>query len=114
MQGVHNAIRMVHVHVMRVNARAMNTTLDVDSVIATEHVVVIVVSVVATVIMLDVDSVIVMVHVHVIAVNARVMDTMLVALVNVILTPHALATRLNVPVMGMLQQLVLVTPLVNV
>ena len=89
MQGVHNAIRMVHVHVMRVNARAMNTTLDVDSVI-------------------------VMVHVHVIAVNARVMDTMLVALVNVILTPHALATRLNVPVMGMLQQLVLVTPLVNV
>lgn len=89
MQGVHNAIRIVHVRVMQVNVPVTDITLVVDSVTAMERVHVIVVSVVA-------------------------MGIMQVVLVNVTLILRALVTRPNVHVMGMLRQLVLVIPLVNV
>ncbi len=89
MQGVHNAIRMVHARVMQVNARAMN-------------------------IMPGAGSATVMERVHVTAVNVHVTDMTLVALVNVTLILRVLVTRPNVHAMGMLRQLVLVIPLVNV
>ena len=89
MQGVHNAIRMMHARVMQVNVPVTDMTLVVDSVTAMERVHVIVVSVVA-------------------------MGIMQVVLVNVTLILRALVIHLSVHVMDMLLQLVLVIPLVNV
>lgn len=63
---------------------------------------------------LVVDSVTAMERVHVIVVSVVAMGIMQVVLVNVTLILHALVIHLNVPVMGMLRQLVLVIPLVNV
>lgn len=99
---------------MQVNVPVTDMTLVVDSVIVIVRAHVIHLNAHVTDMTLVAHSVTVTVHVVATVASVVVMDTMQVALVNVILTWRALVIHLSVHVMDMLRQLVLVIPLVNV